>query len=150
LRDPDPGVRDGAAVALGQIRRAAWDEAVAALCDVLRKDADGGARRSAAFALGSLAEALLAAREHAARPADTAREAARADVGPAVRQNAAWALGQFGGAADDQAVAKLVRLLGDADGLVRRDAAGALGVVGQAARTAVPALLSCFRDDAEA
>src|SRR5262249_8176145 len=66
LGDPDPGVREGAAFALGQIRQGLWAEAVVALCNVLARDQAAPARQSAASALGNIAEAILSAEDQLA------------------------------------------------------------------------------------
>lgn len=147
LHDADPSVRESAAVALGQMRRAAWEDVVLNLCDMLGRDSAAGVRRAAAFALGSLAESVSAAGQPLAAAPRVALERALEDSVPEVRQNAAWALGQFGAEVGPEAARKLSQLLQDTDELVRRDAANALGELGQAASGAVSALLARYQDD---
>src|SRR5262249_29578939 len=97
-------------------------------------------RRSAAYALGCLgnrAGSVLVPLQNALH-----------DPEPAVRQNAAWALGRLGG----DAAPALGSALKDSDALVRRDALAALGALQpvDAARPVVAAVLVCFRTDADA
>src|SRR5437660_16002 len=87
---------------------------------------DARARRSAAFALGTVA---LNTRE-AASPVKALEKAVRSpkdggDANPAVRQNAAWALGRL----QPASAIRLAAALEDDDALVRRDAAAALDQV---------------------
>src|SRR5262245_17245581 len=119
LKDPDPGVREAAAFALGEICAAAevWHpESLGPLCEKLKDEKeDPLVRRSAAFALGGM------------RKSDSAEVRAALQAGlqakdPAVRQNVAWALGRMG----DASVPDIRQALKDADTLVRRDAAKAL------------------------
>src|SRR5262245_1819483 len=127
-RDPDPGVRDMACCAIGDIvgaiqhyvPRREWEVAGAALEEALARDTSPRVRRSAAYALGAFPEL-------AAPAARSLREALR-DAHPSVRQNAAWALGRVG--ADAAAIGDLCDKLGDPSALVRRDAASALGQLG--------------------
>ncbi len=130
--DPDAGVRDMSAAALGDIvlsmRHFAldeqWKKAGAPLMAALGHD-DPRVRRSAAYALGTFGSV-------AALSAKPLKKALR-DSNASVRQNAAWALGRIGAAADGPMVADLCDLLGDANALVRRDAAAALKTIGEKA-----------------
>jgi HEAT repeat protein len=138
--DRDVGVRDMAAAALGDIVLAMnltadrddrpklqWDEAGKTLENALDHP-DARLRRSAAYALGafgSLAEPALPALKKALR-----------DGSPAVRQNAAWALGRIAVAIDSATLLELCDLLSDKNALVRRDTAAALESVGKTIKPA--------------
>jgi HEAT repeat protein len=145
-KDPDAGVRDAAAAALGDIAAALgggeklWQDVGAALESALEKDPDSRARRSAAYAIGSFGADALTAAPRLRR--------ALQDQSAAVRQNAAWALGRLGKGVDEDAVADLCGLLSDKDVLVRRDAAGAFRELGKsAARVGVPRLIKLVADE---
>jgi HEAT repeat protein len=147
-RDKDAGVRETAAVALGDIvaalrgGRQAWEDLGGALERALGEDPDPRVRRSAAYALGAFG-AL-------ASPACPALRKALRHDDPAVRQNAAWALGRVGGDVPEEAVGDLCELLQDRDALVRRDAAAALGAIGKpVARAAAKPLLELAGSDKE-
>lgn len=133
--DPDAGVREAAAFALGEIGQASLkadraDELVGVLRGAL-KDGQPLVRRSAAYALGCLANADAA----------EALEAAIADEHPGVRQNAAWALGRL---ASKTSVPALRKAVTDADPTVRRDGAAALGQFpAELVKPAVPDLVEC-------
>src|SRR5262249_1094965 len=138
--DKDAGVREMAAVALGDIvteLRAgpqAWDDLGGTLERALGEDDDPRVRRAAAYALGAFGPR--------ASPACSALQKALRHDEPAVRQNAAWALGRIGLDVAEPAVADLCELLKDKDVLVRRDAAAALGAIGRPlAKDAVRPLL---------
>jgi HEAT repeat protein len=139
LGDPDAGVREAAAFAIGEICIAVkgfHPKSIAALCERLQKDDDPLVRRSAAFALGSMGKTEDAG-VHAAL------KAGLADKSPAVKQNVAWALGRMG----DSSVGELQTALKDADTLVRRDAAKSLEHLSpKVAQAAVPELVECFKD----
>ena len=129
-QDPDAGVRQASAAALGDVAaamrgggRALWGDTGAALEKALRDDADPRVKRSAAYALGCFGS-------NADGAAGALRKALK-DGSASVRQNAAWALGRLGPAADAEAVGDLCDLLTDPNGAVKRDAAGALGAVGK-------------------
>ncbi len=129
-QDPDAGVREAAAAALGDVAaatrgggRALWGDAGAALQKALREDADPRVKRSAAYALGCFGS-------NAEGAAGALRQALK-DGSASVRQNAAWALGKLGFAADAEAAGDLCDLLSDPAAAVRRDAAGALGELGR-------------------
>src|SRR5439155_5502063 len=68
------------------------------------------------------------------------------DKDKAVRQNAAYALGEIGQAAKD-AVPALLKALKDEDTEVKKYAMGALGEIGPDAKAAVPALIETLKDD---
>lgn len=151
LEDADPGVRQGAAFAFGQMRQGAWEEAIRKLAKLLVEDSSPTVRQAAACALGRHAEAI--AGEESGLPASILEQLTKAlaDENARVRQNAAWAIGQLGPVPSGTLpAADLVRLLRDPDDLVRRDAAGALGALGKAAKGSVATLLTCYRDDPEA
>lgn len=136
--EKDASVREAIAFALGEIGRdsllAGRDADLVPLLAKTLKDPDPLVRRSAAFALGCLAEGA-----DAALPA---LAAALGDDSAAVRQNAAWALGKLGA----PAVPALRQALKDADGLVQRDAAASLNQVPpDAAKAALPELLEVCR-----
>jgi len=67
------------------------------------------------------------------------------DHDPAVRRNAAWALGDIGPEAK-AAIPTLIELLKDHDQRVHRDAAAALGMIGPEAKVAIPALIELLKD----
>src|SRR5215471_9414885 len=114
LSDPEPGVREAALFALGQIAEPAVKGIVVrALTD---KVAD--VRASAAFAIGMLANKSAA--EDLSGVLD--------DTEPSVRGSAAVALGLLH---DEEAVDELVDLLNDDSFDVRYDAVWALGQIGQ-------------------
>lgn len=135
--EKEPRVREAIVSALGEIAR----ESLAAggdsgleetLCQLVRADSEAPlVRRSAAVALGCLNQKSPKVLE--------ALTAALADSEPAVKQNAAWALGRFG----NDALPALRKALRDADPLVQRDAAGALLQVpdGDKVHELVPELL---------
>src|SRR4051794_16963930 len=129
--DPDAGVRDMAAAALGEIIHDMSEEAASYRWkhagDQLQKalgDDDPRVRRSAAYALGAFGKS-------SASCAAALRERLK-DKSPSVRQNAAWALGRQKQAEADT-VAALCDVLGDTDALTRRDAAAALETIAGAA-----------------
>ncbi len=143
--DPDAGVRDMAAAALGDIVLALrhyslveqWKKAGPPLVAALGHE-NPRVRRSAAYALGAFGSL-------AGSSAEPLKKALR-DSHACVRQNAAWALGRIGAAADGPMVADLCDLLRDTSALVRRDAAAALKTVGEKAdavlfKTAVKPLI---------
>lgn len=138
VEEKEASVREAVAFALGEIGRdsllAGRDAELVPVLVRGLKDADPLVRRSAAYALGCLAEGADAALPALAE--------SLGDTSPAVRQNAAWALGKLGG----PAVPPLRRALQDADALVQRDAAAALTQVPpDAARAALPELLQLCR-----
>jgi len=111
LGDDSPAVRQGAALALGQVRdRRVVRPLVAAL-----RDQDGSVGASAATALGQLGDA------QAVEPLVSALLTSKE---PAARQSAAEALGNLG---DRRAVEPLVAALKDRERDVRRRVATALG-----------------------
>jgi HEAT repeat protein len=147
--DPDAGVRETAAAAIGDMlmdrlpgagRELAANE-LKALQRALEKDADPRVRRSAAYALGACGPQ--------AAPAVDLLVRSLQHEDASVRQNAAWALGQIGPEqAGEAAVEPLCAKLRDADALVRRDAAGALGLLGRpAAVEPLLGLVNRERDD---
>ncbi len=132
LQDPDAGVRDASAAAIGDVclslrsearPRVLAQEVQDAVQKSLTSDPDPRVQRSAAYAVGAFGPT--------AAPAVDALKAALEHKDPAVRQNAAWALGQIGPKGGEGAAAALCAALGDRDPLVRRDAAAALGSVGR-------------------
>jgi HEAT repeat protein len=147
--DRDPGVREMAATAIGDIIKAQrggdrelWQQAGPALEKAATADSEPRVRRGAVYALGTFGRLAASASE-------TLRKAL-GDGSSSVRQNAAWALGQLGSDAGAQAVAALCDRLGDADVLVRRDSAGALGAIGaSASRSGVPALMSLVKVESD-
>ncbi|HYT89526.1 MAG TPA: HEAT repeat domain-containing protein [Gemmataceae bacterium] len=135
LDDPDAGVRETAAFAIGEIcahARVSSPQLLTLLSKRLKEDPEPMVRRSAAVALGSIGKA---------EPAVLASlDAAIKDNDPTVRQNVAWALGRMG----SKAIGSLRRALKDGDSLVRRDAALALGRLSEdTAAEAIPELLAC-------
>jgi HEAT repeat protein len=130
--DPDPGVRDMSAVALGDIVLSIkyyepaeqWRSAGKALEEALEHK-DPRVRRSAAYALGAFGSV--------AAPAAGALKKALRDKNASVRQNAAWALGRIGAGADATTVADLCDLLDDGNAMVRRDTAEALKTLSKSA-----------------
>ncbi len=114
----DAKVRDAIVFALAEIcRQTKTQSSDADLEATLVKalsDSDAQVRRSAAYALGCQKPRTAQARK--------ALDDALGDPVPAVRQNAAWALSQFG----ESALPSIRRALRDPDSLVKRDAAGAL------------------------
>jgi HEAT repeat protein len=151
--DAEPAVREAAAFALGLIGPTPFDEQVVpALLKALVGGKDSEVQRSAAFALGRHGElrmarnGLLQEKNRAVEVTKALRQAL-ADEHSGTRQNAAWALGQFGEDVTSDAVGALTQLLSDRDALVRRDTALALGKLGRPAQVSVPALIECLKDD---
>src|SRR5262249_41992304 len=100
---------------------------------------DARERRAAAFALGKTGGAAVAA---VPRLVHTLR-----DPVPAVREAAAYALGEIGPTSWDQTLPSLLNLLAkDDESLVRRSAAYALGQFGKSLPTASPEQVSAVRD----
>jgi HEAT repeat protein len=131
LNDRDRFVRWAAARALGKVRPANAELAVAPLARLLA-DPDGDLRLAAAAALGAYgpgARAALPALVDAAKSSE-----------PELRLAALRALESIG-SDDDAALTVLNAALGDSDGRVRRAAADALQKVSPARREAVDALL---------
>jgi hypothetical protein len=115
--DPDPAVRQSAAIALGD----SWSEtAVAALEQALQDDADADVREAAGWALGETWS------EEAVEPL---RRALQADPVRGVREAAVRALAEL---ASRDATPALVAALSDADVSVREAVAETLGAVGAA------------------
>lgn len=116
--EQDAKVREAVVYAMGEICR----DSVAVMGDTdlerifigAANNQDTYVRRSGVFALGCLGNKSPESLK--------ALETALADPQPVVRQNAAWALGQFG----ESALPLLQKALHDADTLVKRDAAGSL------------------------
>jgi HEAT repeat protein len=131
--DPDAGVREMSAVALGDIVLSIkyfepaeqWKSAGKALEEAL-ENRDPRVRRSAAYALGAFGSV--------AAPAAAGLKKALRDKHASVRQNAAWALGRIGAGADATTVADLCDLLDDTNALVRRDTAEALKTLSKSAK----------------
>lgn len=145
--DPDAGVRDMAAAALGDIVRDlkgnaedVWKKGGGVLVQVLKDDPDERVRRSAAYALGAFGPPGVGAVRFLT--------AALKDEKTSVRQNAAWALGQIGEGASES-VDALCELLHDKDALVRRDAAGAFASMGKAAEAAGTPLIEMLKSEAD-
>lgn len=144
--DPDASVRDMSASALGDIARAlkggseeVWKRGGGVLVKALKDDADERVRRSAAYALGTFGPAGAGAAEFLLK--------ALGDDKASVRQNAAWALGQIGEGAGEEAVSGLCGRLNDPDTLVRRDAAGALGSMGKIGEPAGRPLVELLKSE---
>jgi HEAT repeat protein len=130
-KDPDAGVRAAAAAAVGDIaldlKAGAGlamrdNNALPRLTQALKNDADARVRRGAVYAIGAFGTT--------AAPALADIRNALKDQSPAVRQNAAWALGRLGKDVPRDAVEDLATALRDQAPLVRRDAATALGDIG--------------------
>lgn len=126
--DRDAPVRDMAAQAIGDIvlsfpiqPASAWESCGPVLREAVRRESDSRVKRSAVYALGAFGPTAAAARD--------VLKAALADRSPAVRQNAAWALGRLGAQADAGCIDSLRDRLADDSPLVRRDAAQALGTL---------------------
>jgi HEAT repeat protein len=117
-KEKDVKVREALVYAMGEICR----ETIGTGNDVdlerifisAASNSDAYVRRSGVFALGCLG--------NKSRESLQALETALGDQEAIVRQNAAWALGQFG----EGALPMLKKALHDPDALVKRDAAGAL------------------------
>jgi HEAT repeat protein len=137
LDDADDSVREAAAFAVADVCNGTGIDGqaglVATLTRLLSEDKNMLVRRSAAVALGSLGAA--------AKESQAALDKALADGQPAVRQNAAWALGRIEPSGVD-ALRKLLRYTGDPktdeDPTVIRDAAKSLALLD--AKVAKPAL----------
>ncbi len=140
--DPDTGVREMAAMAVGDIVSALRStgrildaEVVVALQKALEGDQQARVRRAAAYALGCFG------RDGAPAAVESLKKALKSE-NASVRQNAAWALGQLG-EVGPTGVQQLAALLADPDPLVRRDTATALAALGKkAAASSVPRLLA--------
>jgi HEAT repeat protein len=144
LREDKIGsVREAAAIAVGDICKGAIrvserTDILKALTGALASDADPLVKRSAAVALGNLGPD--------AKDAKAALEQALADANPAVRQNAAWAVGQI----KTESAAALKNALKDQDALVVRDAAKSVGLLEGKGHDALPELLgACQHADTE-
>jgi HEAT repeat protein len=136
LKDPSELVRGNAIASLAMIGPDAA-EAVDALIPFL---AAGPQRSNAAYALGSIGEAAVAAIPALMEALD--------DPEPYTRNTAANALGLIGpGAAD--AVPAIIRMLDDPDGVARVGAANGIGLMGVAATPAVPVLLRMIEDESQ-
>ena len=147
LKDSDAAVREAAASALGEIGPSDHEETIPNLVEVLANDSSTGVRRSAAIALGTLGKSASAPEDDLTRPVRAALEKALGDREALVRQNACWALGRIGPGKTKGSVRNLCDALEDSDALVRRDAAAALGEYGASARSAVPILVSRFKQE---
>lgn len=123
-------VTDAAALFIKQQSARYWKEIGPSLLARLSQEKDGGARRGLVYALGAFGSTD--------RQVVPVLIEALKDASPAVRRNAAWALGRSGSRGGEPAVRELCGLLRDAEPLVRRDAATALGDIGLP--TAAPAL----------
>jgi HEAT repeat protein len=142
--DPDAGVRETAATAIGDILVnfqgdlvPSWDKAGADLVRLLEHDKNPRIKRAAAYGLGAFGKT--------ARASEPYLRKALGDRDAAVRQNAAWALGRLG-TLEGASIADLCDRLRDDNTLVRRDAAGALGALGRGAgKPAARALLSAVK-----
>ena len=108
---------------------------------VLSSGTEPWLRSEAAAGLGNLAPLF-------AEEAVPALIKALSDADPAVREQAATALGSYGPAAAP-AVPDLIEKLNDPNEWVRRKAAGALGRIGPAAAPAAPALVEALLNDPE-
>jgi CubicO group peptidase (beta-lactamase class C family) len=129
LSDPDPAVRERAAIALGAVGSAAIEPLVAALAD-----ADPFVAGAAASSLARIGrESVPALTEALGAPAET------------VRAGAAIALGKLG-ASSRPAAPALVRALSDRDAYVRWCAANALGAAGLATEPVLAALRESLHD----
>ena len=129
LSDPDPAVRERAAIALGAGGSAAIEPLVAALAD-----AD-------AFVAGAAASSLARIGKDSVPSLVKALEASA----EAVRAGVAIALGKLGASAQPAAPA-LVRALADKDAYVRWCAANALGATGLASEPVLAALRESLHD----
>jgi HEAT repeat protein len=151
LKDPDEGVREAAARALGHCCRSPVWAVPAGLVAAL-KDKHAEVRAAAAGAFAELWAAKTPLDERYPGALDrTAAIAALTEVlndpGPRVRWQAARALTEAGPSAA-LAVERLASLAGgDVDRDVRLQAVLALGNIGPGARAAVPALLGVLRND---
>ena len=132
LADPDAGVRENAARALGRIGPAA----VAAIDPLVTvfADPDPYVAGAAAIALARIGPAAVPALVRAL-----------ADANENVRWSAAITLGRLGDGARD-ATPALARALGDANGNVRSCSATALGTIGPPATGAVAELTEALHD----
>jgi HEAT repeat protein len=147
LHDPEATVREAAAFALGEIGVGAWEETFPALIKLLQSDKSHLVRRSAAFALGSLAKDGLPPGSELAPRVRQALDNALGDGVALVRQNAAWALGRLGPDQADSSSKTLIKALSDPDALVRRESASALGNLGAAAHPSATALVELAHAD---
>jgi FOG: HEAT repeat len=116
LQDPNPALRQTAALSLGKIASA---EAASSLILSLR-DADPLVRQYSAWALGNLGE-------HASPEAASALIALLEDPNPAVANAAAQAIGSIG--AGPEAVTRLLTILSEGSVQARRTVITVLGVL---------------------
>ena len=140
--DSSAEVRDMAAVAIGDIAKAAgdgdprlWGSVSSGLTDALRNDKEPHVRRSAAYALAHL---RAGCRDGELPACGTARPGR---LGSSERR---LGLGQIGEEAQG-AVEELCGCLSDRDVLVRRDAAIALGSMGKSGSPAVARLIDMVK-----
>jgi HEAT repeat protein len=136
LKDSDKGIREQAAVGLGQVGVDAHGTSLPPLIETL-KDPEREVRQAAQQALQKIGPA-------GAADLPLLKEKL-GDREPAVRGFATRAMGQVGPAARDY-VPLLVALLKDDDPDLRRASAEALGKIGRDAKAAVPALAKALQD----
>lgn len=129
LGDTQEAVGLNAAYALGEISA----HAVSLLIDALNHESES-VRRNAAYALSA-----------AGAPAVPALEAALEHKSDTVRGGAAFALGEIGAATQDT-VAKLAKLLKDPSEEVRQNMVEALGIIESPPKDVVPALTDALHD----
>ncbi len=128
--DKTPGVRERAAMAIGSIvlylkddAKIRWPILGPGLEQRLVRETDVRVRRGLLYAVGAFGPT--------AAPTVPRVLAALDDKNPAIRQNAAWALGKIGPAVGKEGVAELCKRLKDDSPVVRRDVANAIGDIGQ-------------------
>jgi HEAT repeat protein len=135
LSNPDPKIRQGAAIGLGEIMAAAPETSVPSLSAAL-SDSDPGVRQEVVEALGRIGQSGSASSVIAPLTA------ALGDAEPRVRAWAAIALSWLSSSAAN-AIPALVAALGDQDEFVRRSSADTLRQIGQ---PAAPALIAALGD----
>ncbi|HZZ78068.1 MAG TPA: HEAT repeat domain-containing protein [Gemmataceae bacterium] len=139
-QEKDPKVRETLVYAMGEICRDSVgttnDTDLERIFISATSNQDPHVRRSGAYALGCLA--------NKSRESIQALETLAGDQHAFVRQNAAWALGQFG----EAALPTLKKSLRDSNALVKRDAANALLQMKDADKVheLLPELLPLCRD----
>jgi HEAT repeat protein len=140
LDSPDVGVRNNAASALIGFGEAGAP-ATPVLAKLLREDRNADVRRHAAVALGEIGR-------KAKKAATALAEAAKSDTDPSVRVWSARGLARVDPARTEEAVERLIKMVGTGNaGFDRANAIQGLGEIGAEAKRALTALKAAAEDD---